>query len=390
MTIVCEPSLEQAKSLAGRLAGLASLVRPVTDLGSLDQALRADPAETVVVLGAGVQLEQAVDFSSWLRQQRPAVGVILLRADLEVDSVLAAMRAGVREVLSVDDEVALSEACRRYEQQQLPQPAGGAGRRGHVVTVYSSKGGCGKTTLAVNVAVQLARAGQQVCLVDFDLTFGDVAITLGLTPKRTIADVAGLGDSLDELKVRSLITPYQAGIDCLLAPVAPGEAEKVHVSATTALLAVLSSMYDYVIVDTPSQLTEHVLAALDASHQQLLLTAPEIPALKNLRVTLDMLDLLGYDRAGRTVVLNRADAEVGLSTADVERVVNHPIAGHVPSSREVPISINKGEPLTVRSPEHPVASAIGSLVHTHILHTAPAVATVQARRGAFRLHRRSS
>lgn len=388
MTIICEPSLEQATSLAGRLAGHA---RQVTDLGALDQALRADPAETVVVLGAGVQLEQAVDFSNWLRQQRPAVGVILLRASLEVESVLAAMRAGVREVLPVEDEAALSEACRRYEQQVVPPPPSpGPGRRGHVITVYSSKGGCGKTTLAVNVAAQLARAGQQVCLVDYDLTFGDVAITLGLTPKRTIADVVTLGDSLDELKVRSLVTPYQPGIDCLLAPVAPGEAEKVQVSATTALLAVLSAMYDYVIVDTPSQLTEHVLAALDASHQQLLLTAPEIPALKNLRVTLDMLDLLGYDRAGRTVVLNRADAEVGLSTSDVERVVKHPIAAHVPSSREVPISINKGEPLAVRTPEHPVASAIGDLVHTHILHTAPTVAAVQTRRGAFRLHRRSS
>ena len=387
MTIICEPSLEQATFLAGRLDGPA---RSVTDLGALNEALRADPAETVVVLGAGVQLEQAVDFSNWLRRQRPAVGVILLRANLEVESVLAAMRAGISEVLPVEDEAALSEACRRYQQQNSLHAVPGPGRRGHVITVYSSKGGCGKTTLAVNVAVQLAEAGQQVCLVDLDLTFGDVAITLGLTPKRTIADVATLGDSLDEFKVRSLVTPYKTGVDCLLAPVVPGEAEKVPVSATTALLAVLSAMYDYVIIDTPSQLTEHVLAALDASHQQLLLTAPEIPALKNLRVTLDMLDLLGYDRAGRTVVLNRADAEVGLSTSDVVRVVKHPIAGHVPSSREVPISINKGEPLTVRSPEHPVAVAIGDLVHTHVLHTAPTVAAVPTRRGAFRLHRRSS
>lgn len=388
MTIVCEPTLEEATTLAGRLSGRAL---PVTDLGALDLALQADPGETVVVLGAGVQLEQVVNFTSWLRQQRPSVGVILLRADLEVDSVLAAMRAGVREVLPVADEAALGEACRRYEHQlAMPAERGSGGRRGHIVTVFSSKGGCGKTTLAINMSVLLAKAGQRVCLVDFDLAFGDVAITLGLTPNRTIAHVSTLGDSLDEPKVASLVTSYQPNLDCLLAPVAPGEAEKIPVGSSTALLTVLSGMYDYVIVDTPAQLTEHVLAALDASHQQILLTAPEIPALKNLRVTLDMLDLLGYDRAGRTIVLNRSDAEVGLTPADIERVVKNPIAGHVPSSRDVPISINKGEPLAASSPDHPVTRAIGSLVHSTILRSAPMPAVAAPRHGTFRLRRRSS
>lgn len=389
MTIVCEPSAERATMLASHLTGS---VRPVTDLLAIGDALNSDPSETVVVLGAGVELKQALDFTSWLRQQHPGVGVILLREVIEVDDLLAAMRAGVREVLDNHDGAALAEACQRYVHQfNLPSTAPSAPRPGgHVVTVFSAKGGCGKTTIATNLSVTLAQAGQRVCLVDFDLTFGDVAITLGLTPTRTIADITTFGDGLDEVNVASLVTPYWPNLDCVLAPLAPGEAERIPVTATAAMLVVLSGMYDYVVVDTSAQLTEHVLAALDASHQHILLTAPEIPALKNLRVILDMLDLLAYDRAGRAVVLNRSDAQVGLTEADIERVVKSPIAGHVPSSRDVTVSINRGQPLASAMPDHPVSVAIRQFVAAHILPAAPAMASTVNRRGARRLRRRSA
>jgi pilus assembly protein CpaE len=133
--------------------------------------------------------------------------------------------------------------------------------------------------------------------------------------------------------------------------------------------------------------TEHVLAALDASHQHILLTAPEIPALKNLRVTLDMLDLLSYDRAGRTIVLNRSDAQVGLTEADIERVVRNPIAGHIPSSRDVTVSINRGQPLAAALPDHPVSLAIRQFVAEHVHQAAPAASPAASRRG-LRLRRR--
>jgi len=113
-----------------------------------------------------------------------------------------------------------------------------------------------------------------------------------------------------------------------------------------------------VVVDTPAQFSEHVLTAMDNSAQHVLLTTPDVPALKNLRVTLDMLDLLSYPRNIRSVVVNRADSKVGLSSEDVERVVRSPIAAHVPSSRAVPISINNGTPITVSTPGHPVSQAI--------------------------------
>ena len=117
-------------------------------------------------------------------------------------------------------------------------------------------------------------------------------------------------------------------------------------------------MFDYVVVDTPAQFSEHVLTAMDASAHHVLLTTPDVPALKNLRVTLDMLDLLSYPRGIRSVVLNRADSKVGLSVEHVQRVVRCPISAHVPSSRAVPVSINKGTPITLDNPAHPVSQAI--------------------------------
>jgi pilus assembly protein CpaE len=355
----------------------------------VNDALAADPTETVVVLGAGVDMAQALELATFLRRQRPAVGVILLRVSLTVDDMRSAMRAGVREVLQADDASAITEACER-SQHVFGVPALSTAAptpRGKVVTVFSAKGGCGKTTLATNLAVTLAMAGQRVCLVDLDFAFGDVAITLGLRPARTVLDVLALGDALNQEKVATLLTPFRPDLDCLLAPTAPGGAERIPVPATAAILEVLADMYDHVIVDTPAQINEHVLTALDASHQHVLLTTPEIPALKNLRLVLDMLDMLAYERNSRTIVLNRSDADVGLTDADIERVVKSPISGRIPSSRDVPVSINRGQPIAARSPQHPISVAVRELVASR-LHEAEQ--PLRSRRLGRRLRRRSS
>lgn len=389
MTILCEPSVEKAASLAGHIEGR---VLPVTGIDAVNTALAANPSETVVVLGAGVEMEKAVEFTGWLRRQRPAAGVILLRASLQVEDLTAAMRAGVREVLLADDRVALSEACRRYQQvfgSVLPETAE-ASPGGHVLTVFSAKGGCGKTTLATNIAVTLNQAGQRVCLVDLDLAFGDVAITLQLTPARTLVDAPAHDGALDELQVAALITPYLPGLDCVLAPVVPGDAERVPVTLTAALIDVLAGMYDYVVIDTPAQINEHVLAAFDASHLHILLTTPEIPALKNLRLTLDMLDLLAYEGRSRLIVVNRADAQVGLTEDDIARVVRNPISGHIPSSRDVPISINRGVSLAAQSPDHPVSVAIRQFVAGHVHHAPEPSVPRRAGRSVLRFRRRAS
>ncbi|GAA1601394.1 septum site-determining protein MinD [Kribbella sancticallisti] len=233
---------------------------------------------------------------------------------------------------------------------------------GRIITVFAAKGGCGKTTLATNLAAVLHDGGtHRVCLLDLDLEFGDAAGALGLRPRRSLVDALELADSLDPATVSSLMTPYLPGLDCLSAPTRPGEAGLIPASLVSRLLFVLPLDYDFVVVDTPARLGSHVLAALDAADHQILVTTAERPALNNLRTLLDILDLLPYDRAARSIVVNRSDAGTRLPDQVFDDLVRNPIAGHLPSWDDVPASVNRGEPLAAAHPEHAVSQAIRQL-----------------------------
>ena len=233
---------------------------------------------------------------------------------------------------------------------------------GRIITVFAAKGGCGKTTLATNLAMVLHDCGpHRVCLLDLDLEFGDVASMLDLRPERSMVDVLPYDGALGPAQIALLMTPYRPGLDCLLAPTRPGEAGLIPASLVSRLLATLPLIYDFVVVDTPSRFSAHVLAALDAADHQVLVTTPERPALKNLRLTLDVLDVLPYDRAARSIVVNRSDVATDLPAEDLNDMVRSPITTHLPTWDGVPASINRGEPLAVAQPGHAVSLAIRQL-----------------------------
>ena len=383
MPILCEPAVS-----AGELiTSIGGQVRGADSLGMAAKLLDDDPTETLVVIGPEAEANDALAFAAHLRLARPAVGVVLARDYVNVALLSRALQAGVRDVVLAGDHAALNVACRRSRElsRQLvaASTASDAPGRpdGRIVTVFAAKGGCGKTTLSINLAVALARGtGQRVCVVDLDLAFGDVAVSVQLDPARTIVDALPMAGHLDITGAASLLTRYRPGLEMLLAPVTPGDAEKVPPALVGELLAVLRGMFEYVVVDTPAQFSEHVLTAMDTSAHLVLLTTPDVPAVKNLRVALDMMDLLSYPREIRSVVLNRSDSRVGLNLADVERVVRSPIAAQVPSSRAVPISINTGTPITLASSGHPVSQAITSFARQRLLDATPAAPQAKPRR----------
>lgn len=381
MTILYEPNRRDAQQF-GVLLGAD--VRTASAPADLVRLLAETPTEQLIVLGPGVELGDALAIAAEYRVSRPALGVVLLRSKVDVGLLGEAIRAGVREVVPANDSAALLAACarsleisRQMGPVSLPRGAGATGSAldAKVITVFAAKGGCGKTTLATNIAVALAADGaRRVGLVDLDLAFGDVAIMMQLVPERSIADAVGLGEGLDETALRTLLTPYAPGLSTLLAPAGPAEAERITQGMVAEVLRLARGMFDYLVVDTPPQFTDHVLAALDVSHLHVLLTTPDIPALKNLRITLDTFDLLDLPKEHRLVVLNRSDAKVGLTASDIERVIRVPIAAHVPSSRDVPVSINRGVPITVDNPQHPVSKAIREFAvgRLTVAHAAPA------------------
>jgi Flp pilus assembly CpaE family ATPase len=365
--ILCEP----ASSAGEVLSGIDGVVRRADTLAAAAKLLDGDLNETLVVIGPRAVASDALAFAAALRLARPAVGVILARREVDVTLLMRAMQSGVRDVVQVGDDAAMAAACRRsYEvtRRMLAPPTDDETAPGQIITVFAAKGGVGKTALAVNMAVALARLGVgRTCVVDLDLAFGDVAISVQLDPLRTMLDALPMAGHLDASGAASLLTRYQPGLDMLLAPTTPGDAEKIPPRLVGELLAVLRGMYDFVIIDTPAQLNEHVLTAMDVSSQLVLLTTPDVTALKNLRVALDMLDMLSYPRQIRSVVINRADSKVGLSLDQVHKVVRSEIAAHIPSSRAVPISVNKGVPIVLDSPGHPVSQSVLKFVQQRLL-----------------------
>jgi pilus assembly protein CpaE len=377
MILYFEPKPERAREL---VAVLGSDVHAAASLGELSELVAGDRTAQLVLLGPNVGLPEALNFAKQMRLTRSSLGVVLLREQLDVTTLGDALRAGVREVVAGGDidgiRAALVRSLEVSRQMgtmngQPIQPAG-SNTTGKIVTVFAGKGGCGKSTMATNLAVALSGGGaKRVLLVDLDLSFGDVAIMLQLVPERSMVDAVPMAGRLDELGLRSLLTTFSPGVDALLAPAGPADGERVNRELVSEMLKVARKSFDFIVVDTPPFFSDQVLAALDISDFYILLATPDIPSLKNLRLTLDMFDLLEYSKLERIVVLNRADARVGLTPSDIERVVRSPIQGHVPSTRDVPVSINRGVPLMVEDPNHPVSKSIRELATNRLGGGAP-------------------
>ncbi len=363
--VYVEPDPERRRTFGARYGEYGFDV--VDTLADLDTHLPRNPETLLVMLGPTVDLDAALTFTAYQRVQRPLIGVLLLRETLDPDVLALAMRAGVREVVEETDVEGIRLAAAR--SIDLSKALSTAMRTGtdatahaKIITIFAGKGGCGKSVVATNLAAALAAGGaRRVLLVDLALQFGDVAIMLQLPPDRSVSDMISMSGKVDEAGLRSVITPYRPGFDALLAPSSPAEGEHVSRELVTELLEVARGMYDFIVLDTPPAVTDQVLSALDLTDWFVPIVTPDLPTLKSVRLTVEMFDLLEYPRDKRLVVFNRANTEVGLSVEDVEEAVGAHLSVHVPSSRDVPVSVNRGVPLVLQDPTHPVSLAMRRL-----------------------------
>ncbi len=356
---------ERYKSVLG--ANLQLAESPAT-LGRL--ITTAGVPDDLIVVGPDIDLDGACDLAEMIRVDFPEVGVILLRQSVDMDVMAQALRAGIREVVAADDLGGLSAACKRSRELSFrlrgTTTVADGGREGKIVTVFSAKGGVGKTTFATNLSAYLAAVGKKTLIVDLDLAFGDVGISLQLLPQRTLTDVVQMAGHLDQQGLAATVTMHSSGLHALCAPAEPGEADRIPASTVTELLRVAKKTYDFVIIDTPPAFTEHVLSAFDLSDKLVLIATLDIPAIKNLRLTLDTLDLLGNPTESRITVLNRSDAKVGLTVDDVVASLKQEIAVMVPTSTDVPASVNRGVPIVLDMPRHPVSAALRQLADNYL------------------------
>jgi pilus assembly protein CpaE len=353
-------------------------------LESLDQLRRhlaAQQDEYAVVLGPSVELSAATALADTVRVTQPGLSIILLRRRIDTAVLADCLRAGVREVIEDRDLTGLGEAVRRAYTlwQALTNHADEPTERaqGQLITVFSAKGGVGKSTVATNLAASLVDEGKQrVCLVDLDLAFGDVALMLQQFPTHTIADAPGL-DQVDPSAVQSLLTEHSDGLYTLAAPLQPDAKESIPAALVGRILQILKESFDFVVVDTAPAFDDFILQAFDHSDLILLVGTLDIPALKSLKLTCDTFELLNLPKQNWRLVLNRADSKVGLSPAEVEKTLGMSITTSIPSSRDVPACINRGVLIVRAEPRHGVSASIKDLAKD-LLGSAPASVATSA------------
>jgi len=257
---------------------------------------------------------------------------------------------------------------------------GGGGRRGRIVTVFSPKGGTGKTVMSTNLSAALAKfEGKRTLLLDLDLQFGDAAIMLGLEPEKTIYDLVVAPGELDSEKLAGYTTRHPSGLDILPAPLRPEDAELVTEAKLAQLLDVARESYDAILVDTSPFFHGPMLATLDRTDELLLVCGLDVPTLKNVRLSLQTLDLLSFPAERIKVVLNRANTKVGMKRNEVEGALDIKVSFEVPSDRAVPLAVNRGNPAVLGDSKSEFSRAVRAMAKNLL----PVEAAKRRKRGLF-------
>jgi pilus assembly protein CpaE len=278
-----------------------------------------------------------------------------------------ALDADVSDVLLLPQLVenvvfAIRKATHSGRRHAGSNGGGGGGRRGKIVTVFSPKGGTGKTVTATNLATASAKfEGRKTLLLDLDLQFGDAAIMMGVEPEKTIYDLVVAPGELDSEKLAGYTTKHACGLWVLPAPLRPEDAELVTEAKLGRLLEVARESFDVIVVDTSPFFHGPMLATLDRTDELLLLCSLDVPTLKNLRLALQTLDLLSFPKSRVKIVLNRSNSKVGMKPSEVEGALGMKVRFEVPSDRAVPLAVNRGNPVVIAEESADVSRAIKSM-----------------------------
>ena len=336
------------------LTSLPAGAHGVDSTNRLQAWLTRHAEEYVVVLGPNLDFDDAVATCEHLQTSRPTLSVILVRNEVDTVTLTQAMKSGMRDVVGMDDLAALSRAVERAHQLfvALRGPSG-ALHSGKIITIFSPKGGVGKTTVSVNLALALSDGGaRKVCLVDLDLAFGDVAITMQLFPTHSIEHAIGSQDSLDQTMLAGLLTRHDDSLMVLAAPSHPDARERITPPLVTKVLQVLRESFDYIVVDCAPAFDEQTLTALDETDECIVVAALDVPTLKNVKVALETLDVLNIAKGHRHLLLNRANDDVGIRADKVEAILGMGVATQVATSIEIAAATNAGLPIVLSNPAH--------------------------------------
>jgi pilus assembly protein CpaE len=335
----------------------------------------------VLVVACAGHSEKALVMIDGAVKQRPSRPVVVFGYGSPNGFVDRVFGAGADDLVVLPQD---PESVRFALQKAIARKSGGtgsvSGSQGQLVCVLGPKGGTGKTLTATSLAVAVAETGKRVALLDLDLQFGDVGLCMGLSPETTIYDLARAGGTLDEEKLSDFLITHHSGVEVLIAPSRPDHAAAISIDFLRSVYSVLRRMVDYVIVDTPPGFTPEVIATIDSATAICMVGMLDALSLKNTKLGLETLELMGFPRDRIKLVLNRARTRVGISDEDVEAIVARTPDVLIPSDRDIPRSVNEGTPIVMSKPQSEAAEALRQLASS-LIETEPAV------RGASRIRR---
>ena len=358
-----------------------------------------DAATDLLVIACSGYSERALSLIGSTAREHPELPIVVL-SQSSPDGFLSRLFA-----VGADDVVRLPEAPERVRftlqkvvaRRRAVAAANGSGT-GSMICVLGPKGGTGKTVTTSNLSVALAGTNKRVAVVDLDLQFGDLALCMGVRPETTIFDLANSPGSLDSDKLDAYLIQHESGARILVAPTRPDHAGAISIEFLRDVYTILRETNDFVIVDTSPGFSPEVISAIDASSEVCMLTMLDTLSLKNARLGLETLDLMGYAREHTLLVLNRADSRVGISDEDVERIIGRKPEVRVPSDVEVTRSVNDGRPIVLSRPKAEASTSFRRLADVFIARDGhgiapavePAAAETDGKRGRLRqLARRS-
>lgn len=324
--------------------------------------------QSIVILSASKSYD-SYGLCSTISKTTPSATILLAFHSEEDADMKKAIRSGAGDVIFLssplskiveDVQHAIENSGSKLFHREQSNPINNA----KVITVASTKGGVGKTTVAVNLAAAYGKKLAKVAVVDLDLQFGDVAMFFDVQPKRTIYD--WVKESNREKQIKSYLTHYKGGISILAAPQRPEFAEVVTGDDIRKAITELKTQFDIVIIDVSSHMNENVIVALENSDDILLLTYLDLPTLKNSKLFIDTLTSLQLEKRVK-IVLNRQSKIKGITSDTVEKVVGKQLFSSLPLMEKVMVmAVNEGQPISYSSPRSKVARKIFRMAQTLI------------------------
>jgi pilus assembly protein CpaE len=326
----------------------------------------------VVVLSPGVKDPDAIGLAEFMVRSSPTTSVVLVRDRSPNGQLPTLMRAGIRDVVDLSrGTLELREALDRaiLWSASLRSASADPSRRepvhrGIVLSVFSSKGGTGKTFLSTNLAAAVADITKQhTAILDLDLGMGDVFTYYGKEPERPLSDIVALGERGDRelvMKAASQLHDHLWGFGSPQDPTV----EDVPGEAVGKALRAIRDTFAYTIVDCSANYADHNLATFDLANSICLISGLDVVGIRHLAKAIDTLQQVGFPRERFRIVLNFVDPKVGLEPARVERVMKIHIDSLIPASRSVPAALNRGRPIYVEDPKSEVSRRIATLAES--------------------------